>query len=95
MPKATPKPQQPEAPRKRGRPALGKEAMTAAERKRRSRSLQRQAGFLAAGQTGLKRIPRSFACDLDELAIAKLRRVAKERKATLYEVLEQLINDHL
>ena len=82
-------------PPKRGRPALGEKAMTAAERKRRSRSLQRQAGFLSAGQTTGARIPKPFACDLDELAIAKLKKVAAQRKTTLYRVLEQLIRDHL
>ena len=69
--------------------------MTAAERKRRSRSLQRQAGFLSAGQTTATRIPKPFACDLDELAIAKLKKVASQRKATIYQVLEQLIHEHL
>jgi len=80
-----------QTPKRRGRKPIGTVAMTAAERKRKSRAEQRQRGFADFG----KRIPRSFACDLDEVAINLLRRAAEQEGVPVYVVLERLIATHL
>ena len=80
-----------QTPKRRGRKPIGAAAMTAAERKRKSRAEQRQRGFTDFG----KRIPRSFACDLDEVAINLLRRAAEQEGVPVYVVLERLISTYL
>ncbi|QNM98732.1 hypothetical protein [Chitinimonas koreensis] len=78
-------------PKKRGRKPIGAQAMTAAERKRRSRAAQRQAGFTSRDG----RIPTPFSCELDELMLMRLRKAAQAEEVPIYTVLERLIAEHL
>jgi hypothetical protein len=75
-------------PTKLGRKPIGDEAMTAAERKRRSRAQQREKADWTKD-----RVPAVFSCDLDETALFLLRRAAKAEGIPIYAIIETLIKD--
>ncbi len=79
----------PEMPllKKRGRPAINGKAMSAAERKRRSRSLQ----VGRAIRDHLQRLPKALSVEIDASLHQKLKRHCQATGKTQIEALEQLI----
>lgn len=83
-----------EQPKRRGRPPLGASPMTPAERKRASRKRLATAGV--RGSDGvLQRLPVPFSCDLDVIALGRLRRAASQQGVPIHALLERLIFDNL
>lgn len=78
---------------RRGRPSLGEQAMSSAERKRRSRAQQKLAGLQSKDLQA--RIPTPFSCELDAISLSRLRKAARASQLSIAQMLEQLINEHL
>nr|WP_314898802.1 RepB family protein [uncultured Deefgea sp.] len=74
-------------PKKRGRPAILGRAMSAAERKRRSRSLQ----VGRATRDHNQRLPKALSVEIDASLHQKLKRYCEANGKTQIETLEQLI----
>jgi hypothetical protein len=81
-------PDLPKLPAKRGPKPLGDKPMTAAERKRRSRQNQRQAGF-TNGASG--RVPAQLNVEVEELLLRRLRRAAEAEGIPMRDILERLL----
>lgn len=74
-------------PKKRGRPAIHGRAMSSAERKRRSRSLQ----VGRATRDHNQRLPKALSVEIDASLHQKLKRYCLATGKTQIDVLEQLI----
>lgn len=74
-------------PKKRGRPAIHGRAMSSAERKRRSRSLQ----VGRATRDHNQRLPKALSVEIDASLHQKLKRYCMATGKTQIEALEQLI----
>ncbi|QZA79818.1 RepB family protein [Deefgea piscis] len=79
----------PEIPllKKRGRPAIHGKPMSAAERKRRSRSMQ----VGRATRDHNQRLPKALSVEIDASLHQRLKRYCEANGMTQIEALEQLI----